>query len=56
MRPNQTENVLHSKGNHKRNKKTTHRMGGNICKWGTWQGVNPQNIWITHGAQLKKTN
>ena len=24
--------LFHSKGNHKQNKKTTHRMGENICK------------------------
>ena len=32
MRPNQTYKLLHSKGNHKRNKKTTFGMGENICK------------------------
>ena len=29
MGPNQTEKLLHSKGNPKENKKTTYRMGGN---------------------------
>ena len=28
----QTYKLLHSKGNHKENKKTTYRMGENICK------------------------
>ena len=32
MGPNQTEKLLHSKGNPKQRKKTTHRMGENICK------------------------
>ena len=32
MGPNKTQKLLHSKGNHKQNKKTTHRMGENICK------------------------
>ena len=31
MRHNQTYKLLHSKGNHKQNEKTTYRMGGNIC-------------------------
>ena len=31
MGPNQTEKFLHSKGNPKQNKKTTHRMGENLC-------------------------
>ena len=26
------QKLLHSKGNHKQNKKTTYRMGENICK------------------------
>ena len=32
MGPNQTTKFLHSKGNSKQLKKTTHRMGENICK------------------------
>ena len=32
MEPNQTYKLLHSKGNHKQNEKTTYRMGENICK------------------------
>ena len=32
MGPNQTQKLLHSKGNHKQNEKTAHRMGKNICK------------------------
>ena len=32
MGPNETSKLLHSKGNHKEDKKTTLRMGENICK------------------------
>ena len=34
----------HSKGNHKQNEKTTHRMGENTCKQCDQQGINLQNI------------
>ena len=44
MGPNQTYKLLHSKGNHKQNEKTTHRMRGNICKQYDQKGVNTQNI------------
>ena len=30
--PNQIYKLLYSKGNHKQNKKTTFRLGENICK------------------------
>ena len=29
---NQTQKLLHNKGNHQQNEKTTYRMGENICK------------------------
>ena len=32
MGPNETEKLLHSKGNHKQDQKTTLRMGENIFK------------------------
>ena len=32
MGPNQTYKLLHSKGNHKQNKKTIYRLGENICE------------------------
>ena len=32
MGPNETSKLLHSKGNHKQDKKTILRMGENICK------------------------
>ena len=35
--------VLYSKGHHKPNEKTTHRMGENICKWSDCQRINLQN-------------
>ena len=40
MGPNQTEKLLHSKGNPKENKKTTYRMGENSFKWCNRQGLN----------------
>ena len=54
MRPNKTYNVLHSRGNHQQNKKKTHEMGENICKWCNQQGVNLQNIWTVHITQYQK--
>ena len=43
--------ILHSKGNRQQEKKkTTFRMGENICKWNNWEGINFQNI------QKKKKN
>ena len=32
MGPNETYKLLHSKGNHSKNEKTTYGMGENICK------------------------
>ena len=54
--PNQTNKCLHSKGNHKQNKKTTYVMGENICinKRGNQQGLNLQSIQAAHTT--KKTN
>ena len=54
MEPNLTEKILHSKGNHKQNEKTTHRMGENICKWSNWQGINLQNIQTAQAVQYQK--
>ena len=45
---------MHSKGNLKRNKKTTHRVGENICKLSNQQGINLQNIQTTHADQYQK--
>ena len=55
MGPNETSKLLHSKGNHKQDEKTTLRMGGNICKRCNQQGTYLQNIQTTHAAQYQKT-
>ena len=44
---------MHSKGNHKQNKKTTYRIGENTSKQWDWQGINLQNI---QTAQYQKNN
>ena len=44
MGPNQIYKLLHSKGNHKQNLKTTYRMRENIYKWSDQQVINFQNI------------
>ena len=54
MGANQTFKLLHSKGNHKQNEKTTYRMGENICKQWDQQGINLQNIQAAHAAQYQK--
>ena len=54
MGPNWTYKLLHSKGNHKQNKKTTYGTGENICKWCDQQGINFQNIQTAHTAQYQK--
>ena len=51
MRPNQTYKLLQSKENHKQNKKTTYRMGKNICKCCDQQELNFQNTQTAHTAQ-----
>ena len=40
---------MHSKGNHKQNEKTTHRMGENIYKQSNQQEINLKEL-----MQLKK--
>ena len=54
MGPNETLKLLHSKGNHIQNKKTTLRMGENICKRSNQQKINIQNIQTVLGAQYQK--
>ena len=54
MGPNQTEKLLHSKGNQKENKKATYRIGENSFKWCNWQGLNLQNIQATYTTQQQK--
>ena len=39
MGPNQTYKLLHSKGNHKQNKKTTYRVGENFANNATDKGL-----------------
>ena len=56
MGPNQTYKLLHSKGNHKQNEKTTYRMGENICKRCDQRGLNFQNIQTAHTTQQQKNN
>ena len=45
---------MHSKGNHKQDKKTTLRMGENICKRINGQKINLQNLQAAHAAQYQK--
>ena len=54
MGHNQTQRLLHSKGNHKQSKKTTRRMEENICKWYDWQGISFQNLPTAHVLNIKK--
>ena len=51
----ETYKLLHSKGNHKQNKKTTYRWGGNICILCDQQGLNFQYIQKAHTTQYQKT-
>ena len=51
MGPNYTQKDLHSKGNHKKSRKATHRMGENICKQNDHQEIHLQNIQTAHAAQ-----
>ena len=54
MGPNQTYKLLHSKGKKKKKKKKkTYKMGENIYKLCSWQGLNLQNIQMT---QQQKPN
>ena len=55
MEPNETSKLLHSKGNHKQDEKTTLRTGENLCKRSNRQRINLQNIQTTHVAQYQKT-
>ena len=53
---NESQKLLHSRGNHKDNDKTTNRPGGNICKWWDRQGISIQNWQRAQAAQYQKTN
>ena len=52
----ETYKLLHSKGNHKQNKKTSYRWGGNICILCDQQGLNFQYIQKAHTTQYQKTH
>ena len=54
MGPNQTYKLLHSKGNHKKSKRTTYGMGENICKWCNQQGLSCQDIQTTYTRQQQQ--
>ena len=45
---------MHSKRNHKQNKKTTNRLDENICKRCNQQGINLQNITTAHITQQQR--
>ena len=51
MGPNKTYKILHSKGNNKQDKKTTHRLGENTGQQCHWQGLTFQNIQIAYTTQ-----
>ena len=51
MGPNQMYKVLHCKGNHKQNNKSTNRLAEDIAKWMDWQGLNFHNIQVAHATQ-----
>ena len=44
MITNEAQKLLHSKGDHKHNEKTTHILGENICKLCDLQGISLQNL------------
>ena len=54
MGPNQPYKLLHSKGNHKQNEKTTCGMKQNTCKRCNQQRLNFQNIGTAHTTQQQK--
>ena len=53
METNETSKLLHSKGNHKQNDKTTNRMEKNICKRCDQPEINLQNTQTAHAAQYQ---
>ena len=57
MGPNQTYKLLHSKGNHKQNEKTTYGCGESISKQCNQQGLNFKiNISCNSTTTKKNTN
>ena len=53
MGPNKANKLLHSKGNHKQDKKTTYRIE-DICKQCDQQGLNFENIQTAHTTWQQK--
>ena len=51
-----TYKLLHSRGNHKQNEKTTYRLGESICKRCDQQGVNVRNIQTAHTTKKHINN
>ena len=47
------QTLFPSKGNHKQNENTTHRMGENICRQEHWKGINFQNLQTAPVAQYQ---
>ena len=54
MGPNQTYKFLHSKETIKKKKKTTYKMGENICKECDQPGLNLPNIQIAYKTQQQQ--
>ena len=51
MGPEQTYKLLHRKGYHKPNEKTTFGMGEYICKQCNWEGLNFKDLKTAHTTQ-----
>ena len=56
MGPNETEKLLHNKGNYKQGEKTALTLGENNNKLSNRQRNNLKNIQATPPAQLRKIN
>ena len=56
MGPNETSKLLHSKGNHKQDKKTTLRIGENICKRINDKGLSSKIYKQLIHLNIKETN
>ena len=54
MGPNETEKLLHNKGNYKQSEKTALRLGENNSKQTNRQRINLKNIQATTAAQFQK--
>ena len=56
MGPNETQKLLHSKGNSKQDEKTTLRLGENICKEVANEGSLSKICKVLLKLNNKKTN